>query len=173
MSQRHRRMTAALPRRSPATRAVLCAGVFLAVLGCRLWLISAFASPIPFWDEWDGEAASLLKPFLEHRLHPADLFLPHNEHVIFFTRALTLGVYWLTGFWDVVLQMVINATLYALILTAILAALARHLADRDLLIAALASAAVAAIPFAWENILFGFATQFAVLIGLSAAALVC
>ncbi len=58
------------------------------VLGAKFWLIGANGSITPFWDQWDGEAAGLYQPYLAGHLRWLDLFAPHNEHRIFFTRAL-------------------------------------------------------------------------------------
>ncbi len=42
--------------------------------------------PVPFWDQWDGEAASLYLPLMNDGLTWHQMFTLHNEHRIFFTR---------------------------------------------------------------------------------------
>ena len=64
--------------------------------------------PVPFravaTDLEDGERVVL---------GSGDLFTPHNEHRILFTRLLDLGVIWLNGGWSPLLQMTVNAFLHA------------------------------------------------------------
>jgi hypothetical protein len=95
----------------PRLAAWLCA-LFAVVVGAKLWLIQAYATAIPYWDQWD-EARLLFKPWLEGHLTLGALFAPHNEHRIFFTRVLDLFVVWLNGQWDPMLQMTINAFIHA------------------------------------------------------------
>ena len=66
-------------------------GCFLIAFGVKLAILAVASSPVPFADEWDGEAAFLLKPFVEGTLRLEDFFRPHNEHFIPFTRLLTLA----------------------------------------------------------------------------------
>jgi hypothetical protein len=77
---------------------LLVASLFLILVGSRAVVINYAANPTPFTDEWDGEAAGLLKPYLAGALTVRDLFRPHNEHVIFFTRLLTLASFKLSGY---------------------------------------------------------------------------
>ena len=69
----------------------LFVSLFLILVGARAVVINYAGNPTPYADEWDGEAANLLKPYLKGALTIGDLFHAHNEHVIFFTRLLTLG----------------------------------------------------------------------------------
>ena len=61
----------------------------IVALGAKLWTIQLWATNIPYWDQWD-EARLLFKPWLDGTLTWHDFFIPHNEHRIFFTRALDL-----------------------------------------------------------------------------------
>jgi len=88
------------------------AALFLVIVGAKLWLIHAWATPIPYWDQWD-EARLWLKPWLDGNWTWSDLFAPHNEHRIFFTRVLDTLVIQLNGQWDPLLQMTINAFIHA------------------------------------------------------------
>ena len=106
---------------------LLLVSLFLIVIGARAIVINYAGNPTPYADEWDGEAANLLKPYLHGALTTRDLFRAHNEHVIFFTRLLTLGIFNLSGYWDVVLQMIANAILDAATIVAISYALSRPL----------------------------------------------
>ncbi|MBE7213072.1 MAG: hypothetical protein INR65_18830, partial [Gluconacetobacter diazotrophicus] len=67
--------------------------LFLVVVGTRFWLVERYATPLPYWDQWDGIGALILKPWLEGHLHFAALIVPHNEHRIFLTRVWSLGIF--------------------------------------------------------------------------------
>jgi tetratricopeptide (TPR) repeat protein len=89
----------------------LCA-LFTVVVGAKLWIVQAYGTAIPFWDQWD-EAKLFFKPWLEGHLTWGAWFAAHNEHRIFFTRALDLLVVRLNHQWDPMLQMTINAFIHA------------------------------------------------------------
>src|SRR5271170_421244 len=89
----------------------LCA-LFTVVVGAKLWVIQIYGTAVPYWDQWD-EARLLFKPWLEGHLTWSALFASHNEHRIFFTRALDLFVVRFNGQWDPMLQMTINAFIHA------------------------------------------------------------
>lgn len=65
----------------------------LLLIGGKTWFILKTASPFPFWDQWDGEVGVLFWKYLNGTLHLADFLTPANEHHIFFTRLLNLGVF--------------------------------------------------------------------------------
>ena len=65
----------------------------LLVVGARWWLIGNYSSDVPWLDQWDAEAQGLYQP-----THVA-WFAPHNEHRIFFTRLLALGLLRANGQW--------------------------------------------------------------------------
>jgi hypothetical protein len=145
--------------------------LFLIVIGSRAIVINYAGNPTPYADEWDGEAANLLKPYLQGALTTRDLFRAHNEHVIFFTRLLTLGIFNLSGYWDVVLQMIANAILDAVTIVAISYALSRPLRGAWATAAMILSALVNALPLSYDNILLGFNTHFYLLLAFSFASL--
>ena len=74
-------------------RTLFFASLFLILIGARAVVINYAGNTTPYTDEWDGEAANLLKPYLQGELTIGDLFRGHNEHVIFFTRLLTLAIF--------------------------------------------------------------------------------
>jgi hypothetical protein len=151
--------------------ALLLVSLFLIVVGSRAIVINYAGNPTPYADEWDGEAANLLKPYLDGALTTRDLFRAHNEHVIFFTRLLTLGIFNLSGYWDVVLQMIANAILDAATIVAISYALSRPLRGAWATAAMTLSALVNAFPLSYDNILLGFNTHFYLLLAFSFASL--
>lgn len=134
--------------------------VLFIVLGARLWLVSAYGSATPFWDQWGAEAASLYKPYLEGSLRWPDLFAAHNEHRIFFTRVIDLFLLKANGAWDPVLQMIVGAILYVMAAAVLYALLTPLLRPNERIVFSVLFAAVLAIPFGWENALWGFQSQF-------------
>ena len=150
---------------------LLVVSLFLIVVGARAVVINYAGNVTPYADEWDGAAANLLKPYLQGSLTIRDLFRPHNEHVIFFTRLLILGVFNVSGYWDVVLEMIVNAIVDAATVVAISYALSRSLRDTWALPAIILSVLVNALPLSFDNLLFGFNTHFYLLLAFSFASL--
>lgn len=137
---------------------------FLIAFGVKLALLGYAASPVPFADEWDGEAAYVLKPFLEGQLHIWDLFRPHNEHLMPLTRLLALASFRIAGYWDVVFQMIVNAAIHAFAIVFIGYFLSKPVTKHLQPIVWLLCVIVASIPYGWENLLLGFNTHFYLLI---------
>jgi hypothetical protein len=150
---------------------LLIVSLFLIVVGARAVVINHAGNVTPFADEWDGAGANLLKPYLQGALTIRDLFRAHNEHVIFFTRLLTLAVFNVSGYWDVVLEMIVNAILDAATIVTICYALSRPLRDAWALVAIILSVLVNALPLSFDNLLFGFNTHFYLLLAFSFASL--
>ena len=148
-------------------RTILFVSLFLILIGARAVVINYAGNATPYADEWDGEAANLLKPYLRGELTIGDLFHAHNEHVIFFTRSLTLAIFKVSGYWDVVLQMIANAILDAATVVAISYALSRPLRGGWALAAMILAALVNALPLSYDNILLGFNTHFYLLLAFS------
>ncbi len=97
-----------------ATAGVLLAGLFLAVLGAKFYLIAKYGSDLPYWDEWDDVGAFLLRPYLEGHLNLAILLAPHNEHRVLLERLWNLGLFSLNDRqWDARWELVSNAALHA------------------------------------------------------------
>jgi hypothetical protein len=146
--------------------------ICLVVVGCKLWLIGSHGSPLPFLDQWKGEGAEVLRPWLKGVLGPADLVAPFNEHRIVPSRLLVLGLFELNARqWDSQVQMVAGAALHAacaFVLGAILVAGlgARH---KGPIFAALL--VLFCLPFDWQNTLWGFQSQFYFLILFTVIAL--
>ena len=132
----------------------------LIVLGAQLALVRAFGSVTPIWDQWDGEAAYLYKPYLEGSLSPWFVFSPHNEHRIFFSRALSLGLLELAGSWDTLLQMAVNAMLHALGAGLLVAALGASLGCIGFVALAAFASLILSVPYGHENVLAGFQSPF-------------
>ena len=72
---------------------ILIASLFLILIGSRAALIAYAGNATPFLDEWDADAAHLLKPYLQGHLTIGDLFYPINEHRIVFTKLAVLSIF--------------------------------------------------------------------------------
>jgi hypothetical protein len=135
-------------------------GFFLLLFGARLHLIQHQGHWIPYWDQWEAEAAKLYHPLENGHLRGADLIGPHNEHRILWTRLTSLLAYRLNGgIWDPLLQMVLGGALHGLALVLLLATLRRDLPERAFPWLLLFSLSLL-IPFGAENALWGFQSQF-------------
>jgi hypothetical protein len=141
----------------PGIAAWLCA-LFAVVVGAKLWLIQAYGTAIPYWDQWD-EAGLLFKPWLEGHLTWSAMFAPHNEHRIFFTRALDLFVVWLNGQWDPMLQMTINAFIHAGYACGLAYCVWVFTGRKNEGLICFLMAPFFAFPFAAENTIHGFQSQ--------------
>ena len=135
--------------------------LFTIVFSSKLVLISYLGSDVPFWDQWDAEAYSLLLPWINDELTLSALFAPHNEHRIFFTRVLSIIAFELNGAWSPIFQAIINGFLSALTASILFLILARESHEnwyRPALWILICS--FYSIPFAWTNTVFGFQNQF-------------
>jgi len=130
------------------------------VLAARLLEIHGHTGDLPTNDQWKIEAADIIAPWLDGTLRPADFLAPHFEHVPAWTRLLAWLQVVLTGRWDPFLQTTVNALCYAGFIALVVHWITRHL--RPLA----AGAAVALLVFNgclahdWENITWGFQSQF-------------
>ena len=143
--------------------------LFCLVLGAKFCVMRACSSPLPFFDQWNGEGVYLLQPWLHGNLHWSDLFAFHVQHRIALTRLLVLGLFTANGGqWDTQVEMIVAAGFHALCAVVLAAVLVRRLgpAMEDKILAALALFFM--LPFGWENTLSGgFQSQFYFLLGLS------
>ncbi len=151
---------------------VLClAGLFFLVWGSKLNLINAFGSDVPFWDQWHFEGL-LYPPVLEGTLDPSVLFHPHNEHRPLFTRLLNIMLLKLNGQWDPIVEMVVSALFYSLILTGLCLVLWRLAGRRNLSVFCIIIATIGVLHFSWETTLGGMHSCFYFLLGFSILAIV-
>lgn len=148
--------------------------VLLTALIARLLYVHFFAVGMPFWDQWDAEGDLLLKPWLNGSYHWLELLAAHNEHRILPTKLMTLGSYIFTGQWNNIYEARASAVVYALI-PAILVWHGMRIGSEWYAKAVLITVALCAavLPYAWENFLVGFQSQFyfLILFGLAATAL--
>jgi len=131
----------------------------LVVLGSRLYWIRTFGSSVPFWDEWESDVA-VRYALDQGALRWPDLFRAHNEHRVLLTRLVALALHLAGGQWDGRVEMALNAGVFTAV-TSFLAAAARRLAGGKAGALALAFAAfLGAMPFAYQNLTWGFQNQF-------------
>lgn len=147
------------------------AALFLAGFGAKLGLILACSSPFPYGDQWPAEAIELFIPYLTNHYSPALLFQAHNDHRIVFTRLLELLLLVANGQWDSQLEMLVNAAIQCAGMAAFGGVLASLLGRRYWPLVWVMLALDLALPFAWENTLWGFQSQFYFLIIFSLAAI--
>jgi len=134
------------------------AALFLIVLGAKLWVVQLYGSPLPLWDQW-YEANAFFKPWLEGRLTPADFFTPNNEHRIFFTHLLDMGVISLNGRWEPMLQMTVNAFIHAAFVCALAFCLWDFLGRKNGWLICALLAPFFALPYGAENTIWAINSQ--------------
>lgn len=164
-----------LPHATVAWRASMCLAFALAVWGAKLWLISCFASPTPFADEWDAHALLLFAPYGDSTLTLPHLWSPLNEHRILPGRLIALGLFIANGGWDPILEMIVNAAIHVALGLGILLVFGRHLDRRGFATLAVFTAILLSVPNAIENPMWGIETHFymVLLFGFIAIDLLC
>ncbi len=170
-SRSSKRVEPAIPFRAPLLPSLhpllSTFALFLLVLGAHWWLIGRYSTDVPWLDQWDAEAQGLYQPWHAGTLNIHNLFAPHNEHRIFFTRVLALGLLWLNRQWDPRLQMVVNAGLYAIIASALFLVLQRRRTTGFQVFCWVLLAVLGSLPYAATNTLLGFQSSFYFLTGFS------
>jgi hypothetical protein len=151
--------------------ALWMAVLFLLVFSAKLLLMRENPVTVPFWDQWDGEAAILFAPYERESLDWGRMFDFHNEHRILFTRLLALDLLAVNGEWDPRLEQVVNAGIHAC--TAVLVAVIFWVsgARRQLDLLVFVCALTFALPFSWDSTLIGFQSAFYFLLLFSVLAL--
>ncbi|HWY78007.1 MAG TPA: hypothetical protein VN281_20500 [Verrucomicrobiae bacterium] len=138
--------------------------LFLLGLAMKLALIQRCENSLPFYDQWVAEGVDIYIPFFEHHLSLADMFRASNEHRVFWTRVYDLGLLLLNGQWDSQVQIVANAIIHCAILSGFGWLMAGLLGTRTWPFIGLPLLLALALPYAWENTLWGFQSQFYFLI---------
>ena len=138
--------------------------LFLIGLGMKFRMVLKSDRPLPYLDQWDAEAVNTYLPYFNHTLSFTGLFKAHNEHRIVFTRIYDLVLLLLNGQWDSELQMAFNAIFHCAALAGFGWLMARVMGKENWPFIWLPLALALALPFAWENTLAGFQSQFYFLI---------
>jgi hypothetical protein len=128
------------------------------VFSSRLWLIATWGTAIPYWDEWDADAA-LYRAWLTDHLTWSDLFAPHNEHRITLTRLANLGLFVACGRWAPLAGLLLNAALHASTAAILAWMFWRSFSPPARLLAIAGLALLFTAPAGWQNALWGFQSQ--------------
>jgi hypothetical protein len=148
-----------------------CVALFLMIVGVRFWMIGRFGSDLPFWDQWDAEAAGLFKPFYDGTLGLRNWFAAHNEHRVFFSRLLALALVLANGQWDARLEMLANSLLYSLTACGFFLLFAKTFGHWFGLFWSVTVAVIFSLPFGWENTIAGFQSSLYFLVAFSLTAI--
>ncbi|HEY8894978.1 MAG TPA: hypothetical protein VIM79_09200 [Niastella sp.] len=152
-------------------RLLLYSAFALLFTGLRLWVINTYGNATPFFDQWNGEASGLYKPFVDGTLSWNDLLRPHNEHNIFIPRLLALTLFYLNKGWNPMLQMVVNVAINLGFVLLINRFFIKAIGYNFLPLLLAFSLLLIGLPFGWENILVGFQSAFYLSILFSICAL--
>lgn len=147
--------------------AALYVAFVICMFGAKIAAVALWGNGTPYWDQWDAEG-DLFRRWLEGSLEWSQLFSTHNEHRIFLSRLLAIGVFELGGrIWNPILQMQANAALHVAGASALLFYLTRSLSASDRAITILCGMVIFSVPYGWENTLAGFQSPFYFLLLLS------
>jgi hypothetical protein len=141
---------------------IICGISFLFLfLLIKIYIIYRYGNLVPYWDQWDSEAADLYPKWINGNLKFVDLLAPHNEHRIFTQRVLNLLLFELNArVWNPMLQMYVNAFLHTISLATLLYFFSKSLAPKFKILLFSLSLLLLSIPFGLENTLSGFQSQF-------------
>jgi hypothetical protein len=133
---------------------------FAGIFGLRAFLIERFGASIASVDEWEATGREILQAWRGGTLSLAMLFEAHNgDHRIVATRLWEIFWYVVNGTWDPLLIMIAKATIYSAAAT-IFIHLLTHALPRWRFLAATLLAGLFAFPFNYQNMLWGFQSQF-------------
>ena len=136
-------------------------GFFALVLGAKLWLIGAFGSPIPFWDQWGHEALRMYKPFVEGSWRPLDVFERANVHHLAWSRALGVALLAANEVqWDPLVQMIVQGALHAAFVAILALAVGARLGRGALPLSLALLGFYLVVPYGYGNTLWGYESHF-------------
>ncbi|MGB4859487.1 MAG: hypothetical protein WBP11_09190 [Dokdonella sp.] len=133
----------------------------LTVLLIRIGMLARYSSSMPFWDGWPLEAMGLYKPWLRGEFAWSNLWAWHNEHRIFFTRVLDIGLFIANEMqWDVRVATLASNTLFALMTGMSVYGIRRNTSSLVSWALVFATILAAALPCGWANSYQGFQSCF-------------
>lgn len=138
----------------------LIAGLFVAIVGCRLWVFSYAGSPLPYYDQWIGEYDRLYLSLIGGEPAWRILFLYHNEHRIVTTKLLSLIGYKLNGYWDVHFLVLLAAVARGIEGVLLFLLLVKPLQDAKRLLVLGIITFFFCLPLSGYNLMSGFQIQF-------------
>jgi hypothetical protein len=153
----------------PGHLAIITLGLLLIIVGSRLLLLQHCGTDIPQYDAWGIEGDGIYKPYLTNSLKIADFFAPCNEHRVALTRLLSLILLMINGLWDNQMQSVVNALIYSMFGTLLFLWVANRITAIESIFWGAIILAAFALPFGWANALWGFQSQFYLMVVFSVA----
>jgi len=136
------------------------ASLMLIVAGGRLAIVANFGTDLPVQDSWAADSRAFIIPLGNGDFSPATLFYPTNEHRVFFTNLCNATLAAVSGQWDNRQQTVFNAFLCGTVLAGVWLLLARHQPGVWPAVTFAVVAAAGGLPIVFENIVWGFQSQF-------------
>jgi len=152
---------------------VVAGVVFAVVLAAQLWLVGVCGTDVPWGDAWDAEGRLLYPAWRDGTWSAEIFFRAHNEHRIFWTKALDVVLFSVNGQWDPLVQLVAGAVLRAWAAAALAGMLGRAMGVQSRGVGAItAGVGLAFLPhLAWHNALWAFQSQVYFSLGFSILAL--
>jgi hypothetical protein len=135
------------------TFAVWLTALFLTALGAQLWIAWLYGSPLLLWDQW--YEAPFIKSWVTGQWTLSDFIAAHNEHRIFATRVLEIGLISLNGRWEPMVEMTANAFLHAALACLLAFCLWEFLGRKNGWLVCFLLLLFFALPYAGENAIWG------------------
>ncbi len=151
---------------------LIALGVFAAVWGAKLGVISRYGSDVPVMDQWDAEGGAVILPYLRGSSSWRDYFAAHSEHRILCTRVLTLALFLVNGQWDPRLENVASAAIHAALAVALVFWGGRVIEPKWHRVWLATVVVLVGLPVDWNNVISGFHSQHYFLLWFSLVALV-
>lgn len=156
-----------LSRISPHRRILAALSLMLIVAGGRLAVVANYGTFLPLQDSWAADSQAFIIPLGNGNFRFAKLFHPQNEHRVFFTNLGNALLAALSGEWDNRQQTVANAFLCGGVLAGVWLMLARAQPGAWPTLTFAVVAAAGGLPIVFENIVWGFQSQFLFVAGFS------
>lgn len=131
----------------------LCATAM--VLAGQLWLLRDFGTALPYQDQWKCTAVEILEPWLAGRLTPGSFFQHHNDHMNAVGRITSFLLVQAGGQWNNLAEAILSAVVWAGAIFVIVATLTPYIGRLASAWFTLFAGFVCAMPYSWENTLFG------------------
>lgn len=131
-------------------------GIALLVFAAHLAEIHAFGSDVAHNDQWLVEGKQIIEPWLAGNLSMGDFFQSHLGQIPVWTRLLAWLQVVFTGRWDPLVQMTVNAALYAGFVGLIARWIVREFRPVTAVITVGLLIFGGSLPHAWENTTWGY-----------------
>lgn len=148
-------------------------GVFASILLAQLLFVGVCGTDMPWGDAWDAEGRWLYPAWRDGTWSAEIFYRAHNEHRIFWTKALDVVLFSVNGQWDPLVQLVAGAVLRAWAAATLAGMLVGAMGVHSWGVGAIsAGVGLAFLPhLAWHNALWAFQSQVYFSLGFSILAL--